>query len=271
MPLAARVSRAGFAPAPFAKLRPVLAKAWLIPLLLFLVLLVVPLAVSVATHAPPSLPWYQASLRSSGLAPDPARVREPVVQVYAARAYGRRGAFAVHTWVIVKREGAGAFTRYDVVGWGGAPVVRENYIGADALWYGSDPELLLDRRGPGVDALIERIEQAVASYPFVHTYRTWPGPNSNTFVAHIGRSVPELRLDLPASAIGKDYLPLASAISRAPSGTGVQVSLLGVLGVLVAPVEGVEIDVLGLSFGVDLASPALRVPGLGRVGLRNVQ
>lgn len=236
-------------------------------LLLLVAFLMAPLAISIATHTPAAVPWYQASLESSGLAPDPAKVHEPVVQVYAARAYGWRGAIAVHTWIIVKRAGAPAFTRYDVVGWGGAPVVRENYAGADALWYGGRPELLLERRGEEVEALIDDIESAVVSYPFVQSYRSWPGPNSNTFLAHIGRSVPALRLDLPANAIGKDYLPLTAPLARAPSGTGLQVSLLGILGVLIGTEEGVEIDMLGLSFGIDFARPALRLPGLGRVGL----
>jgi hypothetical protein len=53
---------------------------------------------------------------------------------------------------------------------------------------------------------------------------------------------------------------------KAPSGTGLQASLLGMLGVLVAAEEGVEINLLGLSLGVDVTSPALRLPGLGRVG-----
>src|SRR5438128_9894077 len=136
-----------------------------------------PLAISIATHTPAAVPWYQASLGSSGLATDPAKVREPVVQVYAARAYGWRGAIAVHTWIIVKRAGAPAFTRYDVVGWGGAPVVRENYAGVDALWYGGHPELLLDRRGPDVEPLVREVQEAVAAYPFVDTYHSWPGPN----------------------------------------------------------------------------------------------
>lgn len=240
-------------------------------MLLLLAFFVVPLAISIATHAPSTVPWYQASLESSGLAPDPAQVREPVVQVYSARAFGWRGAVAVHTWIVVKRAGAPALTRYDVVGWGGDPVVRENFVAADALWYGQRPELLLDRRGDEVEAMIDAIEAAVQSYPFVHTYRSWPGPNSNTFVAHVGRNVPALRLDLPANAIGKDYLPLFASFARAPSGTGVQASLLGVLGVLIAAEEGVEIDVLGLSLGIDLARPALRLPGLGRVGLSDVR
>ena len=189
------------------------------------------------------------------------------MQVYAARAFGWRGAFAVHTWIIVKPAGARAFTRYDVVGWGGAPVVRENYAAADALWYGGRPELLLDRRGPDVEPLVREVQDAVAAYPFVDTYHSWPGPNSNTFTAYIARSVPGLRLDMPANAIGKDFRPLLAPIGRAPSGTGVQVSLLGLAGVLVGVEEGIEIDVLGLSAGVDFLRPALRVPGLGRIGL----
>ncbi len=210
-------------------------------------------------------------MASSGLAPDPALVPEAIVQVYAARAYGWRGAFAVHTWIVVKPAHAAGFTRYDVVGWGGAPVVRENYAAADALWYGGRPELILDRRGhDDVDALIREIRAAVDSYPFNETYRSWPGPNSNTFIAYVARRVPALRLDLPANAIGKDYLPMTSPIARAPSGTGVQVSLLGLLGVIIAAEEGLEIDVLGLSAGIDIARPALRLPGLGRVGLPEV-
>jgi hypothetical protein len=112
-------------------------------------------------------------------------VSDPIVQVYAAKAFGWRGAFAVHTWIIVKPAGATAFTRYDGVGWGGAPVVRENYAAADALWYGGRPELLLDRRGKEVEPLIRDIRSAVAAYPFVDTYHSWPGPNCNTFVAHV--------------------------------------------------------------------------------------
>ena len=238
-------------------------------LLILLALILVPLAISVASHTPPAAPWYAASRAPTGLAPDPTTVREPVIQVYAAPAYGWRGAFAVHTWIVVKREGAASFIRYDVVGWHGAPFVHENYAPTDGYWFGSRPEILLDRRGEGVEALIDRIEGVVQSYPFVDRYRTWPGPNSNTFTAHVARSVPELRLDLPANAIGKDYVPLSSALVSAPSGTGLQASFLGVLGIMLAAEEGVEINVMGLSLGVDVASPALRLPGLGRVGFAN--
>jgi hypothetical protein len=242
-------------------LRPKLA------LLILAAFLLVPLAISVITHTPSAVPWYRASMEATGLAPDPANVPEAVVQVYAAKAFGWRGAFSVHTWIIAKPAGATRYTRYDVVGWGGAPVVRQNYAAADALWYGGRPEILRDVRGKDAEPLIDEIQAAVAAYPFADTYHTWPGPNSNTFVAYVARNVPGLRLDIPANAIGKDYLPLTAPITRAPSGTGMQVSLLGLVGFIVAAEEGVEVDVLGLSAGVDVLRPALRVPGLGRIGM----
>jgi len=237
-------------------------------MLLILALFGVPLAISIATHTPAAASWQTASRDPTGLAPNPALVREPVIQVYAAPTFGWRGAFAVHSWIIVKREGASAYVRYDVVRWGGPPHVRRDFAAPDGQWFSARPELLVDRRGDGVEALIDQVEAAVESYPHNGSYRTWPGPNSNTFIAHIGRNVPELQLDLPANAIGKDYRTIGEAIGRAPSGTGIQASLYGVLGVIAAPEEGLEINLLGLSLGVDFARPALRLPGLGRIGIR---
>ena len=213
--------------------------------------------------------WRDARRDSSGQAPDPASTREAVVQVYAARTVGLRGAFGVHTWIAVKPAGAASYTRYEVIGWGvdsGMPSIRVNRTGPDNYWFGAPPDKLADLRGDGVDAIIAKIEQAVKSYPYPSSYRTWPGPNSNTFTAYVARKVPELRLDLPPTAIGKDYLPDGAIAAPSPSGTGVQLSLAGLLGVLVGLEEGVEINLLGLSLGIDLNTPALRLPGLGRVG-----
>ncbi|MEO8409815.1 MAG: DUF3750 domain-containing protein, partial [Propionivibrio sp.] len=91
--------------------------------------------------------------------------------------------------------------------------------------------------------------------------------NSNTFLAHIGREVPALQLDLPANAIGKDYRPIYRPIGLSPSGSGVQLSLLGLLGLSVGLEEGVEVNILGLNFGLDLNRPGLRLPFVGRVGM----
>ena len=107
-------------------------------------------------------------------------------------------------------------------------------MGPDNYWFGDRPKVILDRRGPGVDALIENLRAAVARYPYPHEYRAWPGPNSNTFTAFIAREVPKLGLDLPSNAIGKDFLPGGALFAAAPSGSGFQVSLFGLAGILLA-------------------------------------
>ena len=215
--------------------------------------------------------WWELRRDSSGQAPDPATTRDAVVQVYAARTVGWRGVMAVHTWIAVKPSDAEAYTRYEVMGWGvgnGAPAVRVNRTGPDNYWFGSHPELLVDRRGEGVDALITRIEAAVQAYPYPRSYWTWPGPNSNTFVAYVGRAVPELRLDLPSTAIGKDFIPGGVPVASTPSGTGVQLSLFGLFGVLAGVEEGLELNVLSLTFGIDVKRPALKLPVVGRLGFK---
>jgi len=217
-------------------------------------------------------PWWELRRDASGQAPDPALTSEPVVQVYAARTVGWRGLLAVHTWIALKRQDAPAYTRYEVMGWGvsrGAAALRVDRAGPDDHWFGARPDLLAERRGEGVEALIDRIEAAIAAYPHRDAYRTWPGPNSNTFVAYLGRAAPELALDLPPTAIGKDYLPGGALAGRSPGGRGVQLSLFGLLGVLAGVEEGLELNVLGLGFGLDPLSPALRLPVVGRLGLRD--
>ncbi|QAU34923.1 DUF3750 domain-containing protein [Janthinobacterium sp. 17J80-10] len=212
--------------------------------------------------------WRTAPRHSAGIAPDPAQHTDTaIVQVYAAPTYGWRGVFAVHPWIIFKRKGETAFTRYDVVGWRAPDVVQRNYALPDGLWYGSQPALLVDHRGQDIDAMITDIEAAIASYPYASEYQSYPGPNSNTFLAHIGREVPALRLDLPANAIGKDYRPVTRPVGLSSSGTGLQASLWGLLGLTLGLEEGLELNILGLNFGIDLNSPGLRLPFIGRLGL----
>lgn len=213
--------------------------------------------------------WRSASHRSTGLAPDPASQREAIVQVYASRAFGWRGAFADHTWLSAKLEGADRYIRYEVIGWnggGGRSVISvSDQRPPDAEWYGVAPRLIRDLRGADAKTVIAKLPVAVAAYPYGNAYSAWPGPNSNTFLAHLGREIPELRLTLPSTAIGKDYLPIAQAVSRTPSGNGIQFSLYGVMGLLAGWDEGLEVNVLGLVTGIDVRRPALMLPGIGRV------
>ena len=210
--------------------------------------------------------WRDASNESVGLAPDAALVKEAIVQVYGARAVGAKGYFGVHTWIAVKPSDAPAWTVYEVIGWRlrwADSVVAVRNKPPDARWFGALPELYAEKRGAGVDRLIERIAKAAHDYPYANEYTVWPGPNSNTFTAWISRAVPELEIDLPATAIGKDYLG-SSIFAAAPSGTGLQVSLGGLLGLAASSVDGLELNVLGLNFGV--SANGVKLPIVGRIG-----
>lgn len=67
----------------------------------------------------------------------------------------------------------------------------------------------------------------------------------------------------PRNAIGKDYLG-SGFYAAAPSGSGFQFSLGGVLGIAASGVDGLEFNVLGLNFGV---SPnGIKLPMVGRIG-----
>ncbi len=230
----------------------------------------IPLAVLYLTFSGqlPASDWRTASREPAGLAPDPANTPEAVVQVYSARAVSWRGWFGVHTWIAVKPSNAADFTVHEVMGWRlkrtGTALVARNRP-PDGYWYGNRPELLADVRGAGVDALITRIEAAVKAYPYPDTYHVWPGPNSNTFVAFVTREVPELRVDLPPTAIGKDYLGWRS-VDHTPSGTGGQASLFGLVGVSAGLEEGLEVNLLGFNFGVDPKSLSVKLPIVGRLG-----
>ena len=211
--------------------------------------------------------WRTASHEPVGLAPDPAAVPEAIVQVYGARAWGWRGNFGVHTWVAVKPQNAIAYTVYEVIGWRlrwADSVVAIHARTADARWYGNAPELYADKRGAEAEKLIPRIDAAARSYPFPNEYSAWPGPNSNTFVAWITRAVPELAVDLPPTAIGKDYLG-DRVVAAAPSGRGLQFSVGGLFALTASGVEGLELNLLGLTFGLNPFDPALKLPVVGRV------
>lgn len=216
--------------------------------------------------------WKTADRSSAKIAPLPSEAPEAIVQIYTARAFSWRGYFGVHPWVSVKPKNAEQYTVYQVLGWNvrrGLSAVSVKKDIPDRIWFDKKPTLIFELRGEQAEQAIPKIAKAVESYSYNNQYGVYPGPNSNTFVAHIIRSVPELTVELPPTAIGKDRLNNNQFFAWSESGTGVQASLYGLLGFTVGAAEGIELNIIGMNFGIDFLSPALKLPFIGRLGFKD--
>lgn len=239
-------------------------------LLLFVVAYLVPLAVSAGLYRWRGLGdgWQTADRSSAGLLAPAAAKPDATVRIFAARTVRWRGIFASHCWIVFKPAGAARYTRYDYTAWGNP--IRVNGFEADGRWFGAVPELVFAADGDTAAALIPGIEAAIAAYAWhnLGDYRAWPGPNSNTFIAAVIDAVPGLAATLPATAIGKDYPYDGRWVRRTPSHTGVTATLGGYVSLTVGWVEGVELSIAGAVAGFDVRRPAVKLPGLGRIGMR---
>lgn len=166
---------------------------------------------------------------------------------------------ARHPWFAVRRAGEREWRIYEVGGGGTAAEASKNHPYGDpilhGLWRGAEGEraaACVERVGPEVKAWIER------------DYVFYPGPNSNTFGDVVLRRC-KLAASLPATSVGKDWRGLIGA-GLTSERTGVQLET-PVFGVKLGLKEGIEVHVIGLSFGIDLWPPALILPlGPGRLG-----
>jgi hypothetical protein len=233
-----------------------------------LILFLLPLAVHAALYFTQERAgsFRDADWSSVGMLAPAGADQEARLMVFTGRTGRWRGIFSVHSWVVFKPENARSWSRYDVVGWG--QPVRMNGWAPDSRWFGNTPRILVDVRGAQATALIPKVKAAIDDYRYNESgdYRLWPGPNSNTFVATVLRAVPELAITLPSNAVGKDFRTYPYA-GLSDSGTGVEASLWGVLGVKAGWVEGFELNFLGLVTGLDLRHPGIKLPGFGRLGL----
>ncbi len=235
--------------------------------LILALLLAGPLLLAACAGLQDSGSWRTADRSSAGLAPTPDQERGAVVQVYGARAYNWRGYFSLHMWISTKDAGASTYYVHEVTGWRHY-VVQSRPDDPDRAWYGSKPELFADIRGEQAEQIIEQLGDVIKEYPYPTTYEAWPGPNSNTFVAWVIRRIPEMEVALPSHAVGKDYLG-NGVLSEVPGGSGYQLSFGGYFGVLAGVREGLELNILGLSLGVNPMGLGIKLPGIGELALRN--
>ena len=75
-----------------------------------------------------------------------------------------------------------------------------------------------------------------------------------------------MRASLPPTAIGKDFPYDGRWFGSTPSGTGIRFNAGGYVGLTLAWVEGVELNVLGAVVGLDFRHPGVKLPALGRIG-----
>lgn len=236
----------------------------------FMLVFAAPLAVHASLTTLRGWPesWRAADWSSADILPPASQSPAATVRIYAASTGRWKGIFAVHTWIVVKRRGQDSYDRYEVVGWG--QPVRRNAYAADGRWYSDTPRLVYALDGPRAAAAIPEIEKVIANYRYSRpgTYRIWPGPNSNTFVAAIVRAVPELGARMPPNALGRHFPASGEGlIERTPSRTGFTVNFGGFAGLTVGWVEGFEMHLAGVAAGIDVRRPAIILPGFGRLGL----
>lgn len=248
-------------------------RSWKMVLTAFLILLFAPIGVSAAAYLMSdraSANWYAADRSSAGVLPAASEHPGAMVRIYAARTVRWRGIVAVHSWIVFKEQGASRYSRYDYTAWGDP--IRVNGFVADGRWFGQAPEEVFRADGDKAASLIPKIQAAIDSYKYrnLGDYRAWPGPNSNTFVAAIIDAVPEMQAVLPPTAIGKDFPYDGAWFGRTPSGMGLRATLGGYLGITVGWLEGVELNVLGAVLGIDVRRPAIKIPGIGRIGMSAV-
>jgi hypothetical protein len=224
-----------------------------------------------------------ADMASAGLLPVAETEPAAHVVVMSVPISGLAGRFLTHSWIVYKHEGHSEWERYEVLGFAGRDSSgafnpewldsqpSRNRFAPDGKWFGRTPEIVASVGGAAAEKAIPKIEKAIEAYPMTAGhYRTWPGPNSNTFVAAVVRAVPELGGALPPTAVGKDFRK-GVFWGWTDSHTGFELNLNGVLGVKLGCVEGVEVNLFTLVAGVELQPFGVKLPGIGFLGFGNRQ
>jgi hypothetical protein len=192
---------------------------------------------------------------------------EHVVQLRYATLPSILRIVAVHYWFVAFEPQTKSWHRYEVwqkpnvgaTSWGH---VHKDLKHPDAGIGGGTYRVSTEWRGK-VAQDINKVLVASSEYPKRDTYLVWPSPNSNTYIAWILRES-KAAADLHPMGIGKDYLGFFG-VRTSTTQTGIQCES-PFLGLKVGLLDGLEVHILGLTFGVDILCPAIKTP-LGRLGL----
>ena len=198
--------------------------------------------------------------------------QEAIFRVWQYRLPGKYAWVAVHLLIEIRTEDdePGTYEKWQVFNWSSF-MGEENEFGHVDRTRGKPrdsyinmPYLIYEIRGDQAENAANWIRENAPKYKYRDRYVLWPGPNSNTFVAHMVRDCPYVSVDLPPTAIGKDYDGWVHA-NISTTDTGVQLDSQ-IIGVQAGLKEGVELHLLWMTWGIDLYPPALKLPHIGRVG-----
>ncbi len=152
-----------------------------------------------------------------------------------------------------------------MVGWGNP--VRINGWAPDGRWFGDVPRVLIDVRGAAAQAADPAGAGARSKTTATATTATTASGRARTATPSSPPCCAPCRSWRHAAAERRrPRLPRWPYAGLTDSGTGVELSLWGLLGFKLGWVEGVELNLLGLVAGLDLRHPAVKLPGFGRVG-----
>jgi hypothetical protein len=98
-------------------------------LLAFVLLFIVPVAISALLYAMDKrvANWRTADRSSAGLLPPARSDQGAVVRIFSARTVRWRGIVATHSWIVVKEAGAPAYSRFDYTAWG-EPIWIDRFV-----------------------------------------------------------------------------------------------------------------------------------------------
>jgi hypothetical protein len=196
-----------------------------------------------------------------GYEPRFERPNVTVVQLVRARLPGALRPIAVHYWFNAYDARVGRWERWELWQDEGAGASSWGHIHRDLMAPWSNVgggEAVIEDEWTGEDAerLIATLHRP-ESYPDRSTYRAWPGPNSNTYVAWVLRES-GVSADLGPLGIGKDWRGWIGG-GATTTGTGLHFDT-PLFGVKLGIVEGVELHVLAFTFGFAFLKPTLKTP-----------
>ncbi len=198
--------------------------------------------------------------------PRSGRPQDEIVRLYAAPLPFPLGALALHLWFLAFDPKSGECSRWEVwqeawIAPGSWGHVYRNLLPPTEGIGGGRPFVLHEWRGQTARRIMDILFRP-GSYPARANYRSWPGPNCNSYAAWVLRQA-AVSIDIDPRAIGKDW-PGCFRAGLSPTLTGIQAET-PLLGLQVGLKEGFELHLFALTFGVDLWTPALKTP-MGRIG-----